>query len=97
MVDRVGSYLEQSDFRTLMSDAEEFSRQRPWAVASIGLVGGLMASRLLKSTAARRHALSQPDPPPMPTNLTASSSTRTRPRKGGSRRDRTEAVPADGV
>ena len=96
MVDRVGSYLEQSDFHTLMSDAEDFSRQRPWAVASIGLVGGLLASRLLKSTAARRHALSQPDPSPTQ-SVTDPAATRAQPRKTARRRERSGAVPTDGI
>ncbi len=55
-IERIGIYLEQSDFDALISDAEEFSRKRPWAVATIGAAAGLVASRLLKSTATRRQS-----------------------------------------
>ncbi len=54
MIDRVGSYFEQTDFTTMVSDAETFSRQRPWVVAAAGLAAGILASRLVKATAARR-------------------------------------------
>jgi hypothetical protein len=84
LIDRAGAYLEQSDFHTLISDAEGFSRERPWAVASLGLVTGLLASRLLKSTAARRHALVGPDSSFAPDGATNDAATRA------------QSVPADG-
>jgi ElaB/YqjD/DUF883 family membrane-anchored ribosome-binding protein len=85
LVDRAGAYLEQSDFQTLISDAEDFSRERPWAVASLGLVTGLLASRLLKSTAARRHALVGLDSSLAPDGATDDAAARAR------------TVPADGI
>jgi hypothetical protein len=57
--DRIGSYLENSALDVLISDAEDFSRERPWAVAATGIAAGLLAARLLKSTAARRHMLAE--------------------------------------
>jgi hypothetical protein len=55
VVDRIGSYVEQTPFEQMMADAERLSRQQPWIVATAGLAAGIMASRLLKSTAARRN------------------------------------------
>ena len=56
MVDRAGAYIESNDFDVMLADAEDFARQRPWATAAIGVTVGLLASRLVKSTAARRSA-----------------------------------------
>ena len=56
ILERIGSYLENSDLDVLISDAEDFSRERPWAVVTTGIAAGLLAARLLKSTAtSRRH------------------------------------------
>ena len=93
---RVGSYLEESDFHALISDAEDFSRERPWAVASLGLAGGLLVSRLLKSTAARRAALAQTASSPAPIGADDAPA-RARPAKKSRRRTRGKAVPADGI
>ena len=54
-VARAGTYLETTSLHQMIADAEQFSRRRPWAMATIGLTAGFMASRLVKSTAARRH------------------------------------------
>ena len=54
VIDRVGTYVEQTPLDRMLADAERFSRRQPWIVATAGLVAGIMASRLLKSTAARR-------------------------------------------
>jgi ElaB/YqjD/DUF883 family membrane-anchored ribosome-binding protein len=54
MIDRFGSYVETTDIQTMVSDAERFSREQPWIVATAGIAAGLLASRLIKSTAARR-------------------------------------------
>ena len=51
----LGSYLEHKRGDELMSDAEDFARRRPWAVAGIGLVAGFVASRFLKASSERRH------------------------------------------
>ncbi|GEM_PF-2645850 len=57
MIERFGRYLQESDFDQLVSDAEEFGRERPLAVAAAGLVAGFVASRMLKASAAQRHTL----------------------------------------
>lgn len=59
VVDRVGAYVEQTPLNRMLADAEAFSRRQPWIVATAGLAVGIMASRLLKSTAARRDMVSQ--------------------------------------
>lgn len=51
---RVGRYLQESDVDTLVSNAEEFSRERPWTVAIGGLLLGFAAARTLKAGSARR-------------------------------------------
>jgi hypothetical protein len=56
MVDRAGSYIENNDLDVLLADAEDFARRRPWTMAAIGMTAGLLASRVVKSTAARRSA-----------------------------------------
>jgi hypothetical protein len=57
VVDRVGTYFKEGDLEDMVADAEAFSRERPWTVASIGVVAGLLAARVLKSTAERRRVL----------------------------------------
>ena len=39
----------------MLHDAEDFARRRPWAVAGIGLIAGLAASRFLKASSERRY------------------------------------------
>jgi ElaB/YqjD/DUF883 family membrane-anchored ribosome-binding protein len=60
-VDRVATYFKEGDLEDMVADAETFSRERPWTVAALGAVAGLLGARLLKSTAARRQALAQAD------------------------------------
>ena len=59
-IDRVGIYLEETEFETLLADAEEYSRDHPLVVAALGIALGIVASRLVKATAARRAADSPP-------------------------------------
>jgi hypothetical protein len=54
MIDRVGAYVEETPLDQMMADAEELSRRQPWVIATAGLAAGIMVSRLVKSTAARR-------------------------------------------
>lgn len=54
-LERVGHYLDRSDGETLVRDAERFGRERPWAVATTGILLGLVGSRMLKASAAARH------------------------------------------
>ena len=58
-IDRVGSYLERTDFTTMMADAERFSREQPLVVAAAGLATGMLASRLIRATTARRSQMSE--------------------------------------
>jgi ElaB/YqjD/DUF883 family membrane-anchored ribosome-binding protein len=51
---RLGSYMESTDADSLLRDAEHFARRRPWLVAGAAATVGLLASRLLKASSARR-------------------------------------------
>lgn len=53
-IDRIGIYVQQTPLDRMMADAETFSRRNPWVVATAGIAAGILASRLVKSTAARR-------------------------------------------
>lgn len=54
-VERVGSWLRDSDSDRLMSDVEDFGRRRPWAFALGGLALGVAASRFLKASSNQRY------------------------------------------
>ncbi len=54
-LERVGNYLNGTSGDTLVRDAERFGREQPWAIATTGLVLGLVGSRMLKAAAASRH------------------------------------------
>ena len=54
-VERVGSYLTESDADRILSDVEDFARQRPWAVIAGGLALGFAASRFLKASSQDRY------------------------------------------
>lgn len=54
-VERIGTYLQDSDSDRLIADLEDFARERPWAVASAALVLGFAASRVLKSSSSKRY------------------------------------------
>jgi ElaB/YqjD/DUF883 family membrane-anchored ribosome-binding protein len=58
--ERLGTYLSDSNADRFTGDLESFGRRRPWAIAGIGLAGGLMASRFLKAAAANRYEAAQP-------------------------------------
>jgi hypothetical protein len=53
-IDRVGAYLQVTPIDKMLADADELGRRRPWIVVTAGLAAGVVASRLLKSTASRR-------------------------------------------
>lgn len=53
-LERVGRYLDESSGDRIVADAERFGRQRPWVVATAGLALGIVSSRVLKATTARR-------------------------------------------
>jgi ElaB/YqjD/DUF883 family membrane-anchored ribosome-binding protein len=54
-IERLGGYLERTSGDEMLRDAEDFARQRPWIVAGLGLMVGLVASRFLKASSERRY------------------------------------------
>jgi hypothetical protein len=54
-VERVGSWLRDSDSDKLLSDVEDFGRRKPWAFAVGGLALGIAASRFLKASSTQRY------------------------------------------
>jgi hypothetical protein len=54
-VERVGSWLRDSDSDKLLSDVEDFGRRQPWAFALGGLALGIAASRFLKASSTQRY------------------------------------------
>ncbi len=49
-----GTYLENGSVDRFIADLEAFSRDRPWAVAASTAVVGFVASRIVKSSSAKR-------------------------------------------
>lgn len=72
--EKVGGYLGEKDSYALLSDAEDFGRRQPWAVAAGGLVLGFAASRFLKASSRERYQ-SHPSRRPGPPALTRETST----------------------
>jgi hypothetical protein len=54
-IEKVGSYLTQSDADRILSDVEDFARQKPMAVIAGGIALGFMASRFLKASQGERY------------------------------------------
>ena len=54
-VEKVGSYLKESDADRILNDVEDFARQRPWAVIAGGVALGFAASRFLKASGSDRY------------------------------------------
>jgi ElaB/YqjD/DUF883 family membrane-anchored ribosome-binding protein len=59
--DRLGGYLTESNADRLLSDAEDFGRRQPLAVAGIGVALGFAASRFLKASSRKRYEGYQAD------------------------------------
>lgn len=57
--ERAGSYLRDTDADSMLSDAEDFGRRKPGAVAAGALAVGLVASRFLKASSRRRYSVRQ--------------------------------------
>lgn len=49
-IDQLGGYLERMDGQSIMRDIESFARRRPWALAGIGVVAGLIGARFAKAS-----------------------------------------------
>ena len=57
-VEQLGEYLERVQGDELLRDAERFARRRPWLLAGIGMVAGLVASRMMKASSEQRYEAS---------------------------------------
>lgn len=53
-VEQLAQYLERVDGDQLLKDAEQFARRRPWLIAGMSMVAGLLASRMMKASSERR-------------------------------------------
>jgi hypothetical protein len=54
-IESAGSWLETSDGDRILSDAEDFARRRPWAVAAGAAALGFAAARFLKASSTDRY------------------------------------------
>jgi ElaB/YqjD/DUF883 family membrane-anchored ribosome-binding protein len=54
-VERLGSYLRDSNSNRILDDVEGWVRRRPWMAAAAGVAVGFVASRFLKSSSSRRY------------------------------------------
>jgi ElaB/YqjD/DUF883 family membrane-anchored ribosome-binding protein len=54
-VERIGSYLRDSNSDRILSDVEGWARSRPWVAAAAGALVGFAASRFLKASSSRRY------------------------------------------
>jgi hypothetical protein len=54
-IEKVGSYLTNSDSDRILSDVEDFARRKPMAVIGGGIALGLLASRFLKASQGERY------------------------------------------
>jgi len=69
-IERVGSYLTESDADRILSDVEDFARRRPWAVVAGGIAVGFAASRFLKASQGDRYRQRyQPRPQQLPNTV----------------------------
>ena len=60
-VERLGTYLRDSDGDSLLRDVENFGRQRPWIAGLGGAAIGFFASRFLKASSSRRYQAEFPE------------------------------------
>jgi hypothetical protein len=64
--EQAGSYLRDTEADSMLSDAEDFGRRKPAAVAAGALAVGLLASRFLKASSSRRYSARQTQQPVPP-------------------------------
>ena len=53
--ERLGGYLTENDAERILGDVEDFGRRQPWVVIGGGIALGIVASRFLKASSARRY------------------------------------------
>jgi hypothetical protein len=58
-LERVGSYLSESDAEELLSQVEEAARRQPWLVLGTGLILGIATARFLKASSTERYYQNQ--------------------------------------
>jgi ElaB/YqjD/DUF883 family membrane-anchored ribosome-binding protein len=95
-VERVGSYLSESDADRILSDVEDFARRQPWAVIAGGIALGFAASRFLKASSSERYYSRSPQQ--LPNTSTRPQGTTTPadgPRTGAPLRPTGNGGPAD--
>ncbi len=54
--EQAGSYLRDTDPDSMLSDAEDFGRRKPGAVAAAALALGFLGARFLKASSSRRYS-----------------------------------------
>ena len=54
-LDGLSTYLQETDGDRIVHDVETAARNQPMVTATVGLVGGLLAARLLKASASARY------------------------------------------
>ncbi len=54
--ERLSQYVKEADSEQILDDIENFGRSQPWAVATVGLLLGFAASRLIKTSSSRRYS-----------------------------------------
>ena len=67
-VERVGTWLHDSDGERILGDVEDFARRNPWGVAAAGLALGFVAARMLKASSAERYGRVSAEPPRLGTH-----------------------------
>ncbi len=61
-VERFGTYLQDGTTDRFVSDLEDLTRQRPWAVTGGAVVVGFLASRFLKTSSGARYRARTSEP-----------------------------------
>jgi hypothetical protein len=60
-VERVGTWLRDSDGDRILADVEDFARRNPMAIVAGGLALGFAAARMLKASSRERYRRTAPD------------------------------------
>ncbi|MBL8792097.1 MAG: hypothetical protein JNM45_16515 [Rhizobiales bacterium] len=51
-LDDLAAYVSDTDIEVMLEDARDFAYRHPWAVVSAGLVGGVLAAQVLRTSMA---------------------------------------------